>query len=403
MQSSDFWQNFINKQVTFRYMRQELQFDLSQSLFSSADVDIGSRFLLRTLSKYVETTKIGTMLDIGCGVGVLGLSLKKIYPDMHLVAQDRDALAVTFTTQNASLNELEGVVAQGGLAFDGLVDQEFDLIVSNLPGKAGHAALQDMLRRMPAYLTENGMAAVVVVKPLAELVAETLAEMESEMLLREEASGYEVFHFKAASCGRSLDPAMESSRDAEENLEPYFRNEQAFKLGSQMVEMQTVWNLPEFDSLAHDTALAMNALKGKVVSGRVLFWNPGQGHMPVFLREQADEIVLAGRDGLSLQISEVNLERVGGGETAVSHQHVPHFLAASGQYDWLIIFPDIDPGVAWENYLLPHCHKLLAPGGRVLLVAKSAYTHRLLQKKRGLNSKFDRKRNGYRAVILAKA
>lgn len=398
MQSTDFWQNFINKQVTFRYMRQELQFDLSQSLFSSADVDIGSRFLLRTLSKHVETTKIATMLDIGCGVGVLGLSLKKIYPDMHLVAQDRDALAVTFTTQNASLNELEGVVAQGGLAFDGLGDQKFDLIVSNLPGKAGHAALQDMLRRMPAYLTEDGIAAVVVVKPLAELVAETLAEMESEMLLREEASGYEVFHFKG---GKS--DLTQRRGDAEENLEPYFRNEQPFKLGSQTVEMQTAWNLPEFDNLAHDTALAMNALKGKAVSGRVLFWNPGQGHMPVFLREQADEIVLAGRDGLSLQISELNLERVGGGETAVSLQHIPHFLEATGQYDWLIIFPDIDPGVAWENYLLPHCHKLLAPGGRVLLVAKSAYTHRLLQKKRGLTSKFDRKRNGYRAIILAKA
>ncbi len=98
MQPSDFWQNFINKQVTFRYMRQELQFNLSQSLFSSADVDIGSRFLLRTVTKRVETTKISTVLDIGCGVGVLGLSLKKIYPDMHLVAQDRDALAVTFTT-----------------------------------------------------------------------------------------------------------------------------------------------------------------------------------------------------------------------------------------------------------------------------------------------------------------
>jgi 16S rRNA G1207 methylase RsmC len=396
MKTSDFWQNFVNKQVTFRYMRQELQFDLSQSLFSSADVDIGSRFLLRTLTTHVETTKIATMLDIGCGVGVLGLSLKKIYPDMQLIAQDRDALAVTFTTQNASLNELEGVVAQGGLAFDGIDDQKFDLIVSNLPGKAGHAALQTILRRMPAYLSESGLAAVVVVKPLAELVAETLVEMECEILLREEASGYEVFHFRGGDLTRRR-------RDAEGGLEPYIRNLADFKMGKQLVEMQTAWNLPEFDSLGHDTALAMNALKKKPVSGKVLFWNPRQGHMPVFLREQVDAFVLAGRDALSLQMSELNLGRLGIGETAVSHQHVSHFLATSGQYDWLIIFPDMDPGVAWENYLLPHCRDLLAPGGRVLLVAKSAYTHRLLQKKRGLHSKFDRKRNGYRAVILAKA
>lgn len=394
MTSTDFWQNFINKQVTFRYMRQELQFNLSQSLFSSADVDIGSRFLLRTIAQNVEITDISSMLDIGCGVGVLGLSLKRINPAMQLTAQDRDALAVTFTTQNAILNEIEGVAAQGGLAFDGIGEQKFDLIVSNLPGKAGHTVLQDMLRRMPDYLSESGLAAVVVVKPLAELVAETLAEMESEVLLREEASGYEVFHFS----GGNLTQRREG---AEGGLEPYLRNLADFKMGKQSVEMKTAWNLPEFDSLAHDTALAINALKKKPVSGRVLFWNPGQGHMPVFLREQVDQFVLASRDGLSLQMAELNLRRLGAEN--ISLQHIPHFLAASGQYDWLIIFPDIDPGVAWENYLLPHCRDLLVPGGRVLLVAKSAYTHRLLQKKRGLHSKFDRKRNGYRAVILAKA
>lgn len=392
MQTSDFWQNFVNKQVTFRYMRQELQFNLSQSLFSSADVDIGSRFLLRTIAQNVEIAEISSMLDIGCGVGVLGLSLKRINPAMQVTAQDRDALAVTFTTQNALLNEIEGVVVQGGLAFDGLAGRQFDLIVSNLPGKAGHAVLQDMVRRMPAYLSESGLAAVVIVKPLAELVAETLVEMESEILHRKEASGYEVFHFKGGNVAQL---------DGEAYLAPYMRNTQLFKLGKQKVEMQTAWNLPEFDSLAYDTALAINALKQKPVSGRVLFWNPGQGHLPVYLREQIAEFVLAGRDGLSLQMAAMNLRRVGVAD--ISQQHVAHFLQASGQYDWLIIFPDMDAGVAWETYLLPYCRDLLAPGGRLLLVAKSAYTHRLLQKKRGLHVKFDRKRNGYRAVILAKA
>jgi 16S rRNA (guanine1207-N2)-methyltransferase len=395
MNQTDFWQNFVNKQIAFRYMRQELHFNLSQSLFSSADVDIGSRLLLRTIAKNVEIANISTVLDIGCGVGVLGLSLKKINPHIRLVAQDRDALAVLFTTQNAALNEMEDVIVQGGLAFQDFDGQKFDLVISNLPGKAGHTVLQDMLRRMPDYLSETGMVAVVVVKPLAELVAETLADMESEILLHEEASGYEVFHFRGG-----IQELTQKRRDAEEDLEPYTRNMQVFKLGNQSVEMRTVWNLPEFDSLAHDTALAINALKKRKVSGRVLFWNPGQGHMPMYLREQVGEFVLAGRDALSLQIVEMNLR--GAGVENVSTLHVPHFLEVPGQYDWLIIFPDTDPGVAWENVLLPHCGRLLNSGGRVLLVAKSAYTHRLLKEKRGFQSKFDRKRNGYRTVILAK-
>ena len=72
MNQSDFWQNFVNKQVTFRYMRQELRFNLSQSLFSSADVDIGSRFLLRTIARNMEMASVSSMLDIGYDVGVLG-------------------------------------------------------------------------------------------------------------------------------------------------------------------------------------------------------------------------------------------------------------------------------------------------------------------------------------------
>ena len=80
MKQSDFWQNFINKQVTFRYMRQELQFDLSQSLFSSADVDIGSRFLLRTISKMWKQRPLPPCSTLVAVWACLGLSLKKINP-----------------------------------------------------------------------------------------------------------------------------------------------------------------------------------------------------------------------------------------------------------------------------------------------------------------------------------
>ncbi len=397
MSDENFLDHFVNKEVTFRFMRQDVRFKLSQSLFSSADVDIGSRFLLRTLALHTEVTAVRSVLDIGCGVGVLGLSLKKINPEIKLVAQDRDALAVAFTRQNADLNELKDVTVQGGLAFQNLAGRKFDLILSNLPGKAGHAVLKSMLAQIPTYLSESGFAAVVIVKPLADLVAQTLAEMNSEILFREMASGYEVFHFKD---GQS--DLVDDQTEPTSFLQPYIRNAQTFKMGKSSVSMQTAWNIPEFDSLSHDTTLALNAMKNKVITGRVLFWNPRQGHLPVFVREQVDSVVLAGRDSLSLQISGLNLAKHQVAETAVIPQHIPHFLETTGEYDWQIIFPDEDPGVAWENYLLPYCKERLAVGGQLLMVAKSAYMHRLLQKKRGLQTKFDRKRNGYRAVILKK-
>ncbi|MFO7680940.1 MAG: methyltransferase [Chloroflexota bacterium] len=393
MQSTDFWQNFVNKQVTFRFMRQTLRFNLSQSLFGSGDVEVGSQLLLRTIAQEVDLTAVSSVLDIGCGVGVLGLSLKKASPAIRLTAQDRDALALVFTAQNASLNDVD-VAVQGGLALQHAAGQTYDLIVSHLPGRVGEPVLQHILRQIPAHLSSAGLAAVVIMKPLAELAAVTLAEMGSEVVYHEAASGYEVFHFR----GGNLTPRR---GEAEGELTAYARHVAPFKLGDRAVELVTAWNVPEFDSLSHETALALNALKKGGVQGRVLFWNPGQGHVPVFLREQAAEFVLAGRDALSLQIAAHNLRRQGVAETAVSCQHLPHFRETTGKYDWIILFPDVDAGVAWENVLLPQALTLLPPGGKLLMVAKSAYAHRLLQKKRGFQSKFDRKRDGCRAVILS--
>ena len=180
-------------------------------------------------------------------MGVLGAEPQKNQSHIDLIAQDRDALAVTFTAQNAVLNQLHDVCGRW-TGINGLADQKFDLIVSNLPGKAGHAVLQIILHRMPAYLTDTGLAAMVVVKPLADLVAETLAEMESEILLREEASGYEVFHFRDGD----LTPTVLSKAEVGAETQRLIwlrsiRNVQTFKLGNQTVDMQYgLRNLPEF-------------------------------------------------------------------------------------------------------------------------------------------------------------
>lgn len=390
--TTEFLRPFINKQVSLRFAGQGLRFDLSQSLFSSFDIDAGSRLLLKTVAQQVDLTAVAAALDVGCGVGVLGLCVQKVNPQVQVTLQDRDALAVAFAAHNARLNKLRRVTVQGGLAFQGTEGRHFDLILSNLPGKAGEPALQAMLAQMAAHLTENGAAAVVVVRPLADRVAAALAQQQSRVTYQEEGAGYVVFHFRG---GDGV---------ADATLTPYLRGQVDFAVGGQQMTLQTAYNLPEFDNLGYDTALAVTAVRQEQVSGRVLIWNPGQGHLPVYLRLLAGQAVthytLASRDALSLQICALNLTAQGVADAQITSLHSPDFTQVAGEFDWVCVFPDTDAGVPWQARLLPHGASLLASQGRLLVTAKSTHVFRMLESGHSLAKQADRKKQGYRTLLL---
>src|SRR3989344_5359591 len=96
----------VKKRIDFNFGGLKLKLDLSQSLFSSADIDIGTKALINSLRKD-SAVKFGKILDLGCGYGVIGVFLKKQHPESSVVCADRDALAVEFAKRNSLLNECE--------------------------------------------------------------------------------------------------------------------------------------------------------------------------------------------------------------------------------------------------------------------------------------------------------
>ncbi|HAK45883.1 MAG TPA: methyltransferase, partial [Spirochaeta sp.] len=126
-------------------MGERLSFYLSLGLFSSFGVDSGTRLLLKTLAQQKSVPEKGSILDSGCGTGVIAVSLKKKFPELDITASDRDALALRFTEMNIKLNKLgkDGIRTAAGLLPGSLkspVEGEsklYDLIISNIPAKAG--------------------------------------------------------------------------------------------------------------------------------------------------------------------------------------------------------------------------------------------------------------------------
>jgi SAM-dependent methyltransferase len=355
---------------------QSLRFALSQSLFSSHDIDRGSRLLLKAVCRRLPAASFGSVLDMGCGVGVLGLSLKKLYPQADLYLSDRDALALGFAGLNAGTNRLEPVRFGGHLGFAGLEGEDFDLIVSNLPAKAGPPVLRHFLDTFSACLKPGGLFVLVIVNTLEELVASGLREI----VFRERGGEHTVF-----CCRRQ-------AASGPGDLAPYIRGRFSFSARGRSYSLETVYNLPDFDTLGHETMAMLELLERFPARGRTLIWNPGQGHIP--LAVDGASLTLGSRDLLQLAVSARNL-----GEQQPDCLHLPDPGWIEDSFETVIVFPDAEPAAA--ELLARTCPGLLEPGGRLYLVAPSTQAQRLLAARCGLRLIKSRKAKGVRALLLA--
>ena len=298
---------YYHKTINYRAYGYSLRFMSSQELFSSHDVDVGTRFLLRSIVE-AGLDKSPHILDLGCGYGPLGFCLKKLNPgsDIHLV--DRDALAVLYSRHNAEINDLEGLHIYGSLGYDDVPDTDFNLIVANIPGKAGEPVIAYLLREAVYYLAPDGVVAIVVVSPLEDTVDAILRDTPGvEIITRRKRSGHTVFHYRFAGGVAAIKPDANSiERGA------YDRENITIRQGSLEYSMQTAYGIPEFDSLDYRSELLIQALQtiGMPASiRRAAVFNPDQGHTAVALWKiaQPHMIHLIDRDLLALRYSRRNL------------------------------------------------------------------------------------------------
>lgn len=105
---------------------------------------------------YEDGLKPASLLDLGCGTGVLAIGAAKIWPDAEIVATDIDPDAVSETEDNARKNNVSGklqiFVADG---FDNeALSRKFDLIFANI--LAG--PLQELAEQLAVRLASDGRA-----------------------------------------------------------------------------------------------------------------------------------------------------------------------------------------------------------------------------------------------------
>lgn len=163
----------------------------SEDIFSKKGVDEGTRLLLENM----EIPKEGRILDLGCGVGIIGIYALLSNPRLRAVFADVNPAAVRLAKINAGLNNLldrASFVVSDVYAL--LENEKFDAIYSNPPLSAGWKVIYKMISEAPAHLRKNGWLQMVFYKG-GEKALTIGSEFFRETVLVKRKKGYSILLF----------------------------------------------------------------------------------------------------------------------------------------------------------------------------------------------------------------
>ncbi len=162
-----------DKQIQTQLRNIDLYFSTTWGLFSPKEIDEGSRLLLN----YLNIEQDAHCLDLGCGYGVLGITMAKLAPQGEVLMVDKDFVAVDYANKNTKQNNIANAEAILSNGFDALNDQKFDVIVSNIPAKVGNEMLQLFTYDALSHLKANGQFYVVTINGLRQFIKRTFTEI----------------------------------------------------------------------------------------------------------------------------------------------------------------------------------------------------------------------------------
>jgi 16S rRNA (guanine1207-N2)-methyltransferase len=181
---------YFKKEIPYKFYGLDFRFDIGNTLFSTYDIDKGTDVLLR----YIDAKNPKSILDIGCGCGVIGIVLAKRFPESRVTCIDKDLLAVRYTRINAEKNYTPNVDAIGSIATENVADKKFDLIISNIPAKIGDRAIEhDFILKPLELLNPGGTLWIVVVAGLNRLIPKLGRKHKLHMQEVKKRSGHSVY------------------------------------------------------------------------------------------------------------------------------------------------------------------------------------------------------------------
>jgi 16S rRNA (guanine1207-N2)-methyltransferase len=136
----------------------ELKFLTASGIFSVKQIDFGTRLLAD--NAIVHSRDV--VLDLGCGYGAIGISVKKSVPSADVYLSDVNKRAVAYAGKNCAMNKAHCKLLNSDLfSHQDLKGKLFNAILTNPPFSAGKSVCAEFIKESYLHLSIDGSLQLV--------------------------------------------------------------------------------------------------------------------------------------------------------------------------------------------------------------------------------------------------
>ena len=148
------------REIEYEIAGNKLVFTSDNGVFSKNHVDIATSFLIKTIYDEVN----GEVLDVGCGYGVIGITMAKNPAVTMVTMLDINHRALELSKRNSEKNKVSSKVKI--VESDGFenINEKYDTIITNPPIRAGKSVIYKMYEDAKEHLKEGGILYLVINK-----------------------------------------------------------------------------------------------------------------------------------------------------------------------------------------------------------------------------------------------
>ena len=179
------------KLINFSFNDREYYVYTDNGVFSKGRFDYGTKVLLENIN---INNLCGKVLDLGCGIGVVGIILGTINKDISIDMIDVNERALELAKENILLNKVKANVFISNV-YD-KVTSKYDCIITNPPIRAGKNVIRRFLLGGYDYLTDDGELWYVIRKDQGAKSIEKVLNKELKVDNIEKSKGFYIFRAK---------------------------------------------------------------------------------------------------------------------------------------------------------------------------------------------------------------
>lgn len=180
------------RDINIVFNEYNFMFKSDNGVFSKNKIDYASLFLVKT---FLATNKkvFNTILDVGCGYGFIGITLSKIL-NKKVDMCDINKRAVHLCKMNVDINKVDANVFISDV-YENVLNN-YDLIITNPPIRAGKEVLMNFLKGGLAKLNKEGELWFVISKDQGAKSVKKELEKTNTVEIVDKSKGFLVISVK---------------------------------------------------------------------------------------------------------------------------------------------------------------------------------------------------------------